>query len=158
MSTNVSINKIMVPVDGSKPSEDAVEYAIDIAKRRNAKLIVVHVMHLQPYTFAAAPLEGTPPFAVTPVPLAISNKERKMGEDCVNRVQQKARRAGVTVEMKIIEDQTSIVHAITKLAETEACDLIVMGTKGRTGIKKFLLGSVASGVVTYAPCPVLVVR
>jgi nucleotide-binding universal stress UspA family protein len=96
--------------------------------------------------------------AVTPIPLSISSEERKIAEKYLNKVREMAKKARVKVETKIIENRPSIVHAITEIAEKENCDLIVMGTKGRTGIKKFLLESVASGVVTYAPCPVLVVR
>lgn len=158
MSTNVSINKILVPVDGSKPSDIAAEYAVDIAKRRKANLIAVHVMHLPAYAFTPTSLEGMPTPAVTPIPVTISREERKMAENYLSRVKEMAERAGVTVKIKIVENRPSTVHAITEIAEKEGCDLIVMGTKGRTGIKRFLLGSVASGVVTYAPCPVLVVR
>lgn len=158
MSTSVSIKKILVPVDGSKPSDKAAEYAIDIANTRKASIVVVHVMHLPAYAFAPSPIEGMPTPVVTAIPVTISSGERKMAEDYLNRVKEMAKKSGVSVETKIIENQPSIVHAITEFAEKEKCDLIVMGTKGRTGIKRFLLGSVASGVVTYAPCPVLVVR
>jgi nucleotide-binding universal stress UspA family protein len=59
----------------------------------------------------------------------------------------------------IIEDISSRVgHAIVEYAESKSIDLIVIGTRGRTGLKKMLLGSVASDVVTYAHCPVLVIR
>jgi len=158
MSKNVPITKILVPVDGSKQSDKAAEYAIDIAIRRNANLIVVHVMHLPAYAFTAAPIEGMTTPAVTPIPITISSEERKIVEKYLSKVRERAKRVGVKVKTKIVEDQPSIVHAITKIAEKEGCNLIVIGTKGRTGIKKFLLGSVASGVVTYASCPVLVVR
>lgn len=158
MSPNVLINKILVPIDGSKPSEKAAEYAIDIAKRRNAKLIAVHVMHLPAYAFTPIPIEGMPTPAMTPTPVAISNEEKTIAKNYLSRVKEMAKNARVAVETKIIENRSSVVHAIVEIAEKEGCDLIVMGTKGRTGIKKFLLGSVASGVVTYAPCPILVVR
>lgn len=158
MSINVSIARILIPVDGSKPSDRAAEYAVDMAKRRKANLVAVHVMHLPAYVLTPAPIEGMPTHMVTPIPVTTSNEERKMAENYLNKVKKMAKRAKVKIETKLIEDQPSIVHAITKIAEKEGCDLIVMGTKGRTGIKRFLLGSVASGVVTYAPCPVLVVR
>lgn len=158
MSTKISITKILVPVDGSKPSDKAAEYAIDIAKRRKANLIVVHVMHLAAYAFTPTPIEGMPTPTVPPIPLTVSREERKMVETYLNKVREMAKKVKVPVETKIIENRPSIVQAITEVAEKEGCDLIVIGTKGRTGIKRFLLGSVASGVVTYAPCPVLVVR
>jgi nucleotide-binding universal stress UspA family protein len=158
MPTHVTIKRILVPVDGSRPSERAAEYAVDIAKKRGAHIIGVHIMHLPAYAFTPTPLEGMPTPAVAPIPLAISSEERKIAENYLKKVKELARTAGVTAETKIIENQPSIVHAITEAAEKENCDLIVMGTKGRTGIRKILLGSVASGVVTYSACPVLVVR
>jgi len=158
MATNILINKILVPVDGSESSTKAAEYAIDIAKKRKAKLIAVHIMHLPAYALTPTPIEGMPTPAITTIPLTVSDKERKMVESYLNKIREMAEKAGVTIETKIIENQPSIVQAIAEIAEKQNFDLIVMGTKGRTGIKKFLLGSVASGVVTYAPCPVLVVR
>jgi nucleotide-binding universal stress UspA family protein len=158
MSTNVAIKKILVPVDGSKPSERAAEYAVDIAAKRGATIVTVHVMHLPAYAFTPSPIEGMPTPAMAPIPLTVSSEERKIVESYLHKVKEMARKAGVTAEAKIIEDQPSIVHAITETAQKEACDLIVIGTKGRTGIRKILLGSVASGVVTYSSCPVLVVR
>ena len=158
MSANVSITKILVPVDGSKASEKAAEYAIDIAKTKKASLIAIHVMHLPAYVFTPAPIEGMPAPIVTPIPGAISNEEKKVAEQYLNKVKDIAKTARVAVETKIIENEPSVVSAITEFATKERCDLIVIGTKGRTGIKKILLGSVADGVVTYASCPVLVVR
>lgn len=158
MSRDISITKILVPVDGSKPSDRAIEYAVDMAKRRKANLVAVHVMHLPAYALTHTPIEGMPTHMVTSISVTISVGERKIAENYLNKVKKMAKRGKVKIETKIIEDQPSIVHAITKIAEKEGCDLIVIGTKGRTGIKRFLLGSVASGVVTYAPCPVLVIR
>ena len=59
---------------------------------------------------------------------------------------------------EVIIAEESIVSEIIEFAEREKVDLIIMGTRGRTGFKKILLGSVASGVVTYSHCPVLVIR
>jgi len=58
----------------------------------------------------------------------------------------------------VIIAEESIVSEIIEFAERENIDLIIMGTRGRTGFKKLLLGSVASGVVNFAHCPVLVLR
>lgn len=59
---------------------------------------------------------------------------------------------------KIVEEATSIVGTIVEFAENEMVDLIVVGTRGSTGFRRMLLGSVAQGVVVYSHCPVLVVR
>jgi nucleotide-binding universal stress UspA family protein len=58
----------------------------------------------------------------------------------------------------MVASPTSVVPAIVEYAEKNRVDLIVTGTKGRSGFTKLLLGSVASGVVTYASCPVMVVK
>jgi nucleotide-binding universal stress UspA family protein len=58
----------------------------------------------------------------------------------------------------VIDSPLSVVAAIVNYADREKADLIVIGTRGRSGVSRMLLGSVASGVVTYAPCPVLVVK
>jgi len=158
MSTSVSIKKILVPVDGSKPSEKAAEYAIYIAKTMKADVLAVHVMSMPAYAFTTTPIEGMPTPTAIPIPLTVSGEERKIADGYLDRIEKMAKKAGVAVETKIVENQQSVVHAITESAEKEGCNLIVMGTKGRTGIARFLLGSVASGVLTYAPCPVLVVR
>jgi nucleotide-binding universal stress UspA family protein len=62
------------------------------------------------------------------------------------------------IKTDAIDSPMSVVAALVNYADQEEADLIVIGTRGRSGIGKMLLGSVASGVVTYAPCPVLVVK
>jgi nucleotide-binding universal stress UspA family protein len=64
----------------------------------------------------------------------------------------------VRVKTDVIDSPLSVVAAIVNYADREKADLIVIGTRGRSGVSRMLLGSVASGVVTYAPCPVLVVK
>jgi nucleotide-binding universal stress UspA family protein len=69
------------------------------------------------------------------------------------------RENNIQIKSEIIEDSISKVgSAIVDYAERESVDLIVIGTRGRTGFKKMLLGSVASDVVIYAHCPVMVVK
>jgi nucleotide-binding universal stress UspA family protein len=158
VSSGIAIKKILVPVDGSKPSEKAAEYAIFMAKTTKAQVVALHVMNAPAYAFTTTPIEGMPTPAAIPIPLTVSSEERKIADSYLSRVEKIGKNSGVAVKTTIIENQQSVVHAITEFAEKESFDLIVVGTKGRTGITKFLLGSVASGVVTYAPCPVLVVR
>jgi nucleotide-binding universal stress UspA family protein len=151
--------KILVPVDGSKYSEDAAAYAVGIAKMSGAKVIVLHVVHLPTYAYAYAGGEGVSPVTIpTPLPLAITEDEKKIAEKLVDGVAKTIEEAGVAVETKIIERHPSVPDAIIEFASGVGVDLIIMGTKGRTGIKRFLLGSVTESVVHHAHCPVLVVR
>jgi nucleotide-binding universal stress UspA family protein len=64
----------------------------------------------------------------------------------------------VRIKTSVIDTPLSLVGAIVNFVEQEGADLVVIGTRGRSGISKMLLGSVVSGVVTYATCPVVVVK
>ena len=81
---------------------------------------------------------------------------RHEGEEAIKYIMQQAKRDGVDVRKWILEGQPA--KEILKLAEEESIDLIVMGTLGRSGIEKFLLGSVADKVIRGSKIPVLVVR
>jgi len=82
---------------------------------------------------------------------------RTEGEKYLNKVRLKANEKNIQIKTEIISS-TNIAGGIVDYAEENKIDLIVIGTRGRTGFKKLLLGSVASHVVTYAHCPVLVVK
>ena len=80
------------------------------------------------------------------------------GEKLLNEVKQKASKTNIEVKTDVIIGYTSVAKSIVEYAEERNMDLIVIGTRGMTGIKKMLLGSTATGVVTYAHCPVLIVK
>jgi nucleotide-binding universal stress UspA family protein len=69
-----------------------------------------------------------------------------------------AEESSVEVKTQIIEESESVIQAILEYAENERADLIIVGTRGNSKFKKLLLGSITEGVVTYAHCPVLVVK
>jgi nucleotide-binding universal stress UspA family protein len=151
--------KILVPVDGSKFSQDAAEYAIEIAKLTHAKVIALHVMHLPTYAYSYSAGEGISPVAIpTPLPLELSGDEKKEAKRIVDDVKEMGKKAGVEMDTEIIEHHPSVPDAIIQFAEENGVDLIIMGTKGKTAIRRFLLGSVTESVVHHAHCPVLVVR
>lgn len=151
--------KILVPVDGSKYSQDAAEYAVKIAKLMKAKVVVLHVVPMPAYAFTYSVWDGVSPVAIpTPLTFELSDDEKKVAKELVDSVRKIAEKAGVGVETKLVEHRPSVPDAIIQFASEAGVDLIVMGTKGRTGIKRFLLGSVTESVVHHAHCPVLVVR
>jgi nucleotide-binding universal stress UspA family protein len=151
--------KILVPVDGSKFSQDAAEYTVRIAKSTGAKVIALHVVHLPTYAFSYSAGQGISPVAIpTPLPLTLTEDEKKAAKRIVDDVKELGEKADVEVETKIIERHPSVPDAIIQFAEENGVDLIVMGTKGKTAIRRFLLGSVTESVVHHAHCPVLVVR
>jgi nucleotide-binding universal stress UspA family protein len=164
-NTQTKVSKILVAIDGSEMSMRAAAYAIDIAnikgkEEENVQLIGLTVIDLTnlSYSFFA-----TASGYYEAEKLEEKRKEAQQLLDKVGKLAVKENNTNnnVNIQFKseIIEDPISRVgSAIVDYAERENIDLIVIGTRGRTGFKKMLLGSVASNVVTYAHCPVLVVK
>jgi nucleotide-binding universal stress UspA family protein len=156
-------SKILVAIDGSEISMKASVYAIDIANRKGKEaekiqligLTVIELTNLS-YSFFA-----TASGYYEAEKLEVKRKEAQQSLDKVEKLAVNNTNNNNKIQFKseIIEDPISRVgSAIVDYAERENVDLIVIGTRGRTGFKKMLLGSVASDVVTFAHCPVLVVK
>jgi nucleotide-binding universal stress UspA family protein len=164
-NTQTKVSKILVAIDGSEMSMRAAAYAIDIAnikgkEEENVQLIGLTVIDLTnlSYSFFA-----TASGYYEAEKLEEKRKEAQQLLDKVGKLAVKENNTNnnVNIQFKseIIEDPISrIGSSIVDYAERENIDLIVIGTRGRTGFKKMLLGSVASDVVTYAHCPVMVVK
>ena len=147
----MSISKILVAVDGSDPSFNASTYAIDFAKRNGAELIVLYIVSPVPYSqFEYANIGRMKEIE--------SNEMEKAQREVVDKVKQKATENNVSVKTEVLIKYTSVVKEIVEYAEDNKVDMIVIGSRGVTGLKKILLGSVANGVVTFSHCPVLVVK
>jgi nucleotide-binding universal stress UspA family protein len=146
----LSIRKILVAVDGSNPSFNAGAYAIDLAKKHDAELIVLYIVSLVPSSqFEYANIGRMK---------EIETIEMEKAQQEVDKVKQKAIEKKVSVKTAVLIKYTKVVKEIVEYAEQMKIDMIVIGSRGMTGLKKMLLGSVASGVVTYSHCPVLVVK
>lgn len=146
-------SKILVGIDGSEASIDASRYAIDIAKKYNSQLIALFVLHVHGVrsissTFITAPTSR----------IELFEKEKKEAQELLDKVKIEAQREDVELRTEIVEGSASVEGSIVDFAENEGASLIVVGTRGKSGFKRLLLGSVASGVITYAHCPVMVVK
>ena|SRR5919202_5179278 len=141
-------SKILVAVDGSQASMDAADQAIEIARKYNSELIALHVI-----------LSDTTIFGTNP-PQHI-DEIKQQAQQYLDKIKQKLPNQhdnnNIQMRTELISSATA-VGGIVGFAEKENIDLIVVGTRGRSGFKKLLLGSVASGVVNYAHCPVMVVK
>jgi nucleotide-binding universal stress UspA family protein len=147
------LSKNLVAMDGSELSMKAADYAIAIAKRGgdNTQIIALHVIHSQiKYLYSA--------LIAPSIRETVIEDAKQKDQKWLSKVRQKADENSVKSKTEFIVDPTSIVGAIVDYAERENIDLIVVGSRGLSGFKKLLLGSVASGVVTYAHCPVMVVK
>jgi len=151
----LQFQKILVAVDGSEGSRKASEVAVELAEKFNAHLFVIHSFRGYPEYMSMFPS------APAPSGEAIESYEayaRKAALEVVGRTVSLAEKKGLKAKAHTTETVGSAVEAITQYAASEKIDLIVMGTRGMGGFKRMLLGSVSSGVVTHAPCTVMVVR
>ena len=151
MTANGVFQKIVVAYDGSKDSNKAVQVACAIATRYGSKVTLLHVYHSPTAVFAAGPGMPIPDLG------DLEDAAKESGRAALSLGVDAASKLGVKARGELMES-ASAVEAIVTFASEEKSDLIVVGTRGKTGFKKLLLGSVSSGVVSHAHCPVLVVR
>ncbi|WP_460918485.1 universal stress protein [Salinarchaeum chitinilyticum] len=138
--------RILVPTDGSAGVERAVDHAIDLAAAHGATIHAVYVVNTASY--GGIPMETSWD--------GIRDVLSEEGEAALDRVTELAAAAGVEVETAVVDGSPS--RQIVEYAEQVDCDLIVMGTHGRGGLDRLLLGSVAERVVRSSEIPVLTVR
>jgi len=143
----VRLRRILVAVDFSEHASRALDAAIELAKRYGAPLDVVHAYHM-PVLVGMPDEVALPPEFWTGVKEAAATRL----EQSVARV----RAAGVPVTPHLCEANPT--DAILDVARESGADLIVMGTRGLTGLKHVLLGSVAERTLRLAPCSVLTVK
>jgi nucleotide-binding universal stress UspA family protein len=147
--------RILVAVDGSEGSSRASEVAMDLAQKFGGQLFILNVFRDYPEYMTVFPSAPAPSGEAIQ---AYRANARKAALEVVGRTASIAEKKGVKAKPQTSETIGSIVEVITEYASSEKMDLIVMGTRGMGGFKRMLLGSVSSGVVTHAHCPVLVVR
>jgi len=136
--------KILIATDGSKRTQNAVETGIELAKQHKSKVYAIYVVDT--VTFTSIPMD------VTWENMYQLLKDE--GEEAVSRVKEAAQ--GVDVETRVLEGNPAV--ELTKFAKDNGVELIVVGTLGKSGIDRLLLGSVAEKVVRIAPCPVMVIK
>jgi universal stress protein A len=145
-----TISRILVPTDFSPTSDLAFEYAITLAARLGAS---VHLLHVVEDPFVGGALGSEVYIASVP----------GLHTQLIDEAAARLATIVPAAERDLIKITSEVrvghpADAIREVAETECCDLIVMGTHGRRGVAHLFLGSVAETMVRRAPCPVLTVR
>ncbi len=140
----VLFKKILIPTDGSEYTKAAVRKGLEMAKATGGEVTALYVVDQT--SFINFPMDSTI--------VSVYTLLEKEGEEAMEFVKKEAEALGVKVTARIEEGSPS--RKIVDLSAEH--DLVVMGTLGRTGFSKLLLGSVAERVVRFAKCPVLVVR
>jgi nucleotide-binding universal stress UspA family protein len=138
---------LLCPIDGSAPSVEALDMAAKLAKEQGARLTICTV--IDPAK-AASMAFGDPPMTAQCLN-ALDEEGHVLVKDAAARV-----RDTITADVLTIDGQS--VESIVEFAGKLGCDLIVMGSHGRTGFRRVFIGSVAEGVVCHATIPVLIVR
>jgi len=141
------IHRILVPVDFSDHSQRALDEAIGFAKAFGAEVHLLHSYQMHPQAIA--------PYGIV-VPETFEHDVRMAALQRLSEWRDKVSAAGCKVREHITPHFPS--EAIAETAERLAADLIVMGTRGVTGLRHVLLGSVAERTIRTAPCPVLTVK
>jgi len=140
--TTLGWKRILVGTDGSKYSGIAINKAIDFAKAYGGSLVVLSVVDVPTEFYAEAPK-------------AVEDMIRKARE-YTSAVKKQAEADGVEAESFVGEAEAW--EAIVKLAHDQEVNMVVVGSHGRTGLRRLLMGSVTEKVIGHAPCPVLVVK
>ncbi|KAB1188730.1 MULTISPECIES: universal stress protein [Haloferax] len=137
---------ILFPTDGSECADAALDHALDHAQKYDATVHVLYVADVRDVAHAAP--------AVSPT--RVRDALHDSGQEVLERVGSRLRAAGVDVEATVTEGTPE--SEILEFANRDDIDLVVMGTHGRSGLDRYLIGSVAERVVRSSPVPVLTVR
>jgi nucleotide-binding universal stress UspA family protein len=138
---------ILVPYDFTSFGVIAFEKAVEIAEKFDSKITLLTVVGND---------IDTSGMDLARAQEAHDDEENKTKEN-LNKIKDSNKLDNVDISVRIIHDP-SVIEGILAFAENQKIDLIVMGSHGRSGFKKLVLGSVASGVVTKASCPVLITK
>lgn len=146
--------KILVAVDGSESSLRAADYAIQLAaKEDNALVILLNILGISTAKQVASSIILAPTFG-----LKEYERYKRGAKILLDKISKRSEEKGIQTIVEIVGGPLPAASSILNYAENQNVDLIVVGTRGKSGIKKLLLGSVASSVVTYAGSNVLVVK
>lgn len=141
-----SFKKIMIATDGSENTKNSVKSGIELARQTGATVYAVYVVSTDYYSSIAMDIDWETMYGGL----------KKEGQECLKLVEEAGKEVGVTVESVLLEGHP--FSEIVDFAEKEEMDLVILGTHGRTGLDRLLLGSVAGNVVKHCKVPVMVVR
>lgn len=144
----MSFKNILIPYDGSDFSKRAFKTALDLAVKYDAELTIITCIDIH--------YSGTW-YQDNRISDQNFNRLYKTAKAEIEKLNSEARKYRITLDSKILESP-QIVKTIIDYVKSHSIDLIVMGSHGRKGLDKLILGSVANGVLQRANCPVLVIR
>jgi nucleotide-binding universal stress UspA family protein len=141
---------LFVPIDGSEPSDAATALALKLAADQNAAMTFVNVVEVDKVLASVLPGQGYSD------PAPAIDAMRAAGNDMLKNAVGQAQSAGIKARSELIEG--NCVPCIIEAAKTAGADLIVIGSHGRGGLTRLVLGSVAEGVLRHCSIPVLITK
>ena len=147
------IKKILIAVDKSGYKDKIVAYAFDLAKAMGSEIAAIHVIDKASLGAVGDLLGYYRGGKIEVYQEEMKNQSQKL----LNEVREKAEPLGVKVSTEVLVG-SSVAVTIIDYAKDHDVDLVIIGTKGMTGVQKFLLGNVANNVIANAHCPVLAIR
>ncbi len=152
--------KVLVAIDGSEASMRAADFALSIAVKSEAELTLLYVFYSQlAYAYTSYLSKVDDSSSIDAILHSAEDKANQWFDIVKNKLKNVyAYNQNIKIKSDIIITSTSIFRAIIDYAEHNMINLIVVGTKGRSAIKKVFLGSVTSEVLKYSRCPVLVIK
>lgn len=153
------LNKILVGIERSAKNQCVFDAALSLAKATGASLMLLHVIHEYDESHPTLPTYSYYPMLdeqTTRIYQQQLEEYKKKGLELLRSLTEKATEAGVNSEF--VQISGSPGHYICELAQTWEADLIILGTRGLTGLKEMFLGSVSNYVTHHAPCSVLLIR
>lgn len=140
-------HSVLVATGGSPWSDNAVKYAIGLARDYRLEVVILHV------------LTETPPYFIAEAGTSLDSLlegSEEAGRRIVDEAADWAAEAGIEYDTELVWGR--VPEVICRVAQERNCDLIVVGSRGLTGFKRLMLGSISNAVAAKAPCPVLVVK
>ncbi|MEI7786099.1 MAG: universal stress protein [Betaproteobacteria bacterium] len=144
--------RILVPTDGSRLSTKAVQSAMELAELNGAQIVFLNVVPRYPMSY----FEGGITVTMTEVG-KVEKQWSEKAQDLVDQLKAKAEARGLKAKGLTLRSDL-VAESVIACAKKNKCDLIVMASHGRKGIKRLLLGSETTHVLTHSPLPVLVLR
>jgi len=138
--------RILVPADGSEVAKKAAKKALALAKSLDTEVVAMHVINIGLYVYQTEP--------VYPTEIPLQELIQKEAQTYLDEIVTLGEQMGIAVSLKLVEGHP----AEEIIQEAHEDDLIVIGSKGRTGLDRLLLGSVAENVARHASCPVMIVK
>ena len=145
MFNEYKIDRIVVPTDFSETAYVAIDHAVDVAKRFEAEITLIHVLETGAYQGIFSPSKKTEYNELEQAQIKLQEEAEKLEKD-----------SGINVSQEVVRGR--IHEEIVRVSEEVEADLVIMGTHGRSGWEEFFVGSNAYRVVTQSACPVLSIQ